>query len=65
MWPARGRLLPQGLGIDVQLSFEQQQQVREFVEAGYSDEQIAQAMVISVKQVRPIRLALEASMRPR
>ncbi|MCK9485730.1 MAG: hypothetical protein M0R73_03375 [Dehalococcoidia bacterium] len=47
------------------LSFHEQQQVCEFVLNGYSDEEIAQALIISVKQVRPIRLALETARRPR
>lgn len=61
--------LPRGAvaeeGGRVELTFQQQKQVREFVLGGYSDEEIAQAMLISVKQVRPIRLAVEAAVRPR
>jgi len=49
----------------VELSPEQRKQVTEMVLGGMPDEQIAQAMLISVKQIRPIRLALEARMRPR
>lgn len=49
----------------MELTFDEQRQVRDFILGGFSDEQIAEALLISVKQVRPIRLALEAAQRPR
>jgi DNA-directed RNA polymerase specialized sigma24 family protein len=49
----------------MELSPAQRTQVTEMVLSGMPDEQIAQAMLISVKQIRPLRLALEAQMRPR
>jgi DNA-directed RNA polymerase specialized sigma24 family protein len=49
----------------MELSPEQRRRVVDMVLGGMPDEQIAQALLISVKQVRPIRLALEAEMRPR
>ena len=44
---------------------EQQQLIREWIMEGRPDEEIAETMLISVKLIRPIRLALEAQMRPR
>jgi hypothetical protein len=49
----------------VTLSHAQQQQIRDLIMRGVPDEEIAQAMMISVKLVRPLRLALEAHVRPR
>lgn len=43
----------------------QLQRIREWILAGRSDEEIAAMMVLSVKQVRPIRQVLEQSLRPR
>lgn len=47
------------------LTPQQQQHIRALILRGVSDEEIAQAMMISVKLIRPIRLGLEAQMRPR
>jgi len=47
------------------LTAEQQALIREWIVEGRADEEIAEALVISVKLVRPIRLALEEAMRPR
>lgn len=47
------------------LSFELEQQIRRAILAGASDEDIAGAVGVSVKVVRPIRQALEVARRPR
>lgn len=49
----------------MELTYVQRLTVKDWVKKGLSDEQIAQAMILSVKQVRPIRLAAEAEARPR
>ncbi|MGE3960593.1 MAG: hypothetical protein AB7F65_02795 [Dehalococcoidia bacterium] len=49
----------------MQLPAEQVALIREWILDGRSDEEIAQVLLISVKLVRPTRLELEASMRPR
>jgi len=49
----------------VQLAHEQWMQARELVIGGLSDEQIAEAMLVSVKQVRLVRAEVEAEVRPR
>jgi DNA-binding CsgD family transcriptional regulator len=48
-----------------ELPFAQHRRVEEWILAGRSDEEIAMAMLISVKQVRVIRRALEERVRPR
>ena len=48
----------------MQLPAEQQDLIREWILEGRSDEEIAFVLLISVKLVRPIRAALEESMRP-
>ena len=40
-------------------------QARELVLGGLSDEQIAEAMLVSVKRVRLVRVEVEADVRPR
>ena len=47
-----------------QLSEDHEELIREWILDGRSDEEIAFVLLISVKQVRPIRAELEAAMRP-
>lgn len=47
------------------LSLEIEKQIRHAILSGASDEDIADAVGVSVKVVRPIRQALEAARRPR
>lgn len=47
------------------LSLEIEQQIRHAILAGASDEDIAGAVGVSVKVVRPIRQAVEAARRPK
>lgn len=49
----------------MQLPWEQEQLIRDWILDGRSDEEIAHALTLSVKQIRPIRAALEAEVRPR
>ena len=49
----------------MQLESEQWLQARELILGGLSDEQIAEAMLVSVKQVRLVRAEVEAEVRPR
>ncbi|MEX2373335.1 MAG: hypothetical protein WD800_05980 [Dehalococcoidia bacterium] len=46
-------------------SYAERIRILEWVHEGLTDEQIAQALLLSVKQVRPIRLTAEAAIRPR
>jgi len=61
----RDRGSHQHSGGDVQLESEQWVQARELILGGLSDEQIAEAMLVSVKQVRLVRAEVEAEVRPR
>ncbi|MDA0269978.1 MAG: hypothetical protein O2798_09835 [Chloroflexi bacterium] len=47
------------------LNAEQQTRVRAWIAAGMSDEEIAAALTVSVKLVRPIRAAMESALRLR
>ncbi len=49
----------------MQLPAEQVELIREWILEGRSDEEIAFVLTISVKLIRPIRVELEESMRPR
>lgn len=62
--PARRGLF--GLrGTRVNLPPDAEQRIRAAILAGASDEEIASALGISVKVVRPVRQTLEAMRRPR
>jgi len=47
------------------LSFDQERQIRQWIIDGLTDDQIAHALVLSVKQIRAIRRAVEDEVRPR
>ena len=47
------------------LTADQEELVRDWILDGRSDEEIAQVLTVSVKLVRPIRVELEESLRPR
>ena len=49
----------------VGLTADQEELVRDWILDGRSDEEIAQVLTVSVKLVRPIRVELEESLRPR
>jgi len=49
----------------VGLTAGQEELVRDWILEGRSDEEIAHVLTISVKLVRPIRVEMEESMRPR
>ena len=49
----------------VGLTADQAELVREWILDGRSDEEIAHVLTVSVKLVRPIRVELEESLRPR
>jgi DNA-binding CsgD family transcriptional regulator len=47
------------------LTYEQERQIRQWVLDGLSDDQIARTLFLSVKQIRAIRRAVEEEVRPR
>lgn len=59
----RGLVDPRGMRVD--LPPEAERRIRAAILAGASDEDIAAALRVSVKVVRPVRQALEAVRRPR
>ncbi len=47
------------------LSPEELRRIRDWIASGMTDEQIADALMVSVKVIRPVRRELELAARPR